>query len=262
MNDTKDRAISASKVDTIKSIGKYILSICLFWILNFFGIPGQLLSSLPGFFISRKHWVKIILINFFIANFIPVLFLTLPVNTTTATLWNILKPVMLPLFEVSDGTSLIGVLVFYVIFNKQKNLGTNIEENKKQISSNSSSKNLLEICSEPISEQNEKNIIEDEKAKRRSARRINQKKKYKAAITCLSIFLVVSICVNIFLAFSSYRLYQKNVDIDDLLSSKDVYIQKLENGINYSIDYVQENYPGWKTDLIFLPEIKNYLGIN
>ena len=258
MKETKDQAVS-SKVDMIKSIGKYILSICLFWILNFFGIPGQLLSSLPGFFISRKHWVKIILINLFIVNFIPSLFLVLPVSTTTTALWNIIKPVMLPLWEVSAGASLIGTFVFYVIFNKQKNLGMSIEENKNQISDNSSSEKLLEISSEPIAEKNEKNIIEDEKAKRRSSRRINQKKKYKAAITFLSIFLVVSICVNIFLAFNSYRLYQKNIDIEDSLNSKEVYIQKLENGINYSIDYVQENYPGWKTDLIFLPEIKNYL---
>ena len=104
----------------------------------------------------------------------------------------------------------------------------------------------------------QKKLKKDKKSQERKKHK-KTIKKYRVAIICLSIFLVVSICVNIFLAFSSYRLYQKNIDIEDSLNSKEIYIQKLENGINYSIDYVQENYPGWKTDLIFLPEIKNYL---
>ena len=69
MKESNNLSSTDSKTKAFVTAGKYMLSIFLLWILCFLGIPGQILSSLPGLKKKKKRWFTIVILNYIILSF-------------------------------------------------------------------------------------------------------------------------------------------------------------------------------------------------
>lgn len=295
MKESNNLSSTDSKTKAFVTAGKYMLSIFLLWILCFLGIPGQILSSLPGFFLAKKRWFTIVILNYIILSFIPPLIAyVLPNDFMNIGFINTVSTVLLIISSTTASwISPLSAFVYYVIFNKRKTpVDSSIKSeetinNKEETSKEpdripSDSNDLLNLLhTEPEINHltSKESYVESTGHKSslrisRTERRLKKMRKFKIVIACLSICLGVSIAGNIYLYYGyekkcselqeaniiiEYR--EKKIDsLNSTISTLNRNISDLRSTIEYAIDYVSGDLEGWQAGLDFYDYMNRFIG--